>query len=158
MVYVNLNLSPVDVLGNWCLKGWQRAWYFRLMQGDNHGNPMSGNHPCRQLPTGTITLKPYQWKNTYLTPILTKRVLKLQKGREGWELESFAHQQIDPQWSAWISKDFYHSQAKCHNSEGEAPSPWDHVASCHMRVRSNPLTPVRHKPATSIGLTLPQLH
>ena len=31
---------------------------FRAMQGGIHGNPMSRNHPCRQLPSGTVTLKP----------------------------------------------------------------------------------------------------
>ena len=66
-------------------------------------------------------------------------------------------------WSATISSNlqrFACTQAKCHASEGEAPSPCDHPASCHMHFRGNPLTPVRHKPATSIGsiLTLPKLH
>ena len=60
---VHLNSSSIDELGNWCLLGWH--WgpeHFRPGQGGTHGNPMSGNHPCRQLPTGTIRLKPDKWK------------------------------------------------------------------------------------------------
>ena len=51
-------------------------------------------------------------------------------------------------------------QAKFHASEGEAPSPSDHPAPCHIHFGGNLLTPVRHKPAASIGsiLTLSKLH
>ena len=54
---VSLNSSPIDVLGNLCLKCWQGGpEHFRPRQGGIHGNPVSRNHPCKQLPTGTVTL------------------------------------------------------------------------------------------------------
>ena len=60
-------------LGTGAVKVGRGPEHFRPRQGDIHGNPVSGNDPCRQLPTGTVTLKPDQWRTTYLTPILTKR-------------------------------------------------------------------------------------
>ena len=129
------------------LKVGRRPEHFRPRQGGIHCNPVSGNYPCRQLPTGTVTLKPDRWKNTQLTPMLTKRVWNLwREGRAGnLSLQRFTQ-----------------TQAKCHVSKGEEPSPWDHPTWCHMRFWGNLqlLTPVRHKPATSIGLilTLPKLH
>ena len=59
-------------LGTGALKvGWVPE-PFRPRQGGIHCNPLSGSLPCKQLPTGTATLKPVQWKNTHLTPILGK--------------------------------------------------------------------------------------
>ena len=59
--------------GTGALKVGRGPEHFRPRQGGVHDNPVSRNHPCRQLPTGIVTLKPDQWKTTYLTPILTKR-------------------------------------------------------------------------------------
>ena len=72
------NSSPNDELGNWCLTGRQGAWALQAQQGGIHGNPVSGNHPCMQLPPGTVTLTRDQWKiltipYTYLNPRI-KRV------------------------------------------------------------------------------------
>ena len=80
-----LNWLPIGRLGNWCLKGWQGAWAPQaIRQGVIHGNLSSRNHPFRQLPTGSVTLKPDQWKNTHLTPILIKKVWNFwQKRRAG---------------------------------------------------------------------------
>ena len=112
-------------------------------------------------------------------PHTYQKGLKLLKGREGWELDSLAHRQIDlqqsarirknssikhrlsdPQRSARICKDSLAHRQSATPARWEPPSPCDHPASCHMRFRGNLLTPVRHKPATSIGsiLTLPKLH
>ena len=61
-------------LGTGALKvGLRGPEHFRPRQGGIHGNSVSGNQPCRQLPTGTVMLKPDQWKNTHLTSILTKK-------------------------------------------------------------------------------------
>jgi len=43
-------------LGSGALKVGREPEYFRLRQAGIHGNPVSRNHPCRQLPTGTVTL------------------------------------------------------------------------------------------------------
>ena len=51
-------------LGTGALKVGRGPEHFRPSRGGIHGNPVSGNHPCRQVPTGTITLKPDKWKNT----------------------------------------------------------------------------------------------
>ena len=56
-LFLSLNSSPIDELGNLCLKCWQGSEHVRLRQGGIYGNPLSGNHPCKQLPTGTVTLK-----------------------------------------------------------------------------------------------------
>ena len=53
---LSLNSSPIDELGNLCLKCWQGPKHFWPRQGGIHGNPLSENHPCKQLPTGTVTL------------------------------------------------------------------------------------------------------
>ena len=59
-------------LGTGAVKVGRVPEHFRPRQAGIHRNPLSGNHPCKQLPTGTVTLKPVQWKNTHLTPILGK--------------------------------------------------------------------------------------
>jgi len=82
-----LNWYPIGRLGNWCLNGWQGAWAPQaIRQGGIHGNLSSGNHPFRQLPTGSATLKPDQWKNTHLTPILTKKVWNFWQERRAGSL------------------------------------------------------------------------
>ena len=47
---------------------------------------MSGNHPCMQPPTGTVTLKEIQWK--ILTWPHTYRHINPKRGGKGWEPES----------------------------------------------------------------------
>lgn len=46
-------------LGTGTIKG---RWEFRKKMGDFHGNPMSGNKPCKRPPTTTVTLKELQCK------------------------------------------------------------------------------------------------
>ena len=58
-------------LGTGPLKVGMGPEYLKPRLGGIHGNPVSWNNPCEPLPTGTILLKPDQWKNTHLTPILT---------------------------------------------------------------------------------------
>jgi len=71
-------------MGPWCLEGWQGPEHFRPMQGGIHGNLVSRNLPHRQLPTGTVTLKADQWKNTHLMPYLPKMLETSEgKGRLG---------------------------------------------------------------------------
>ena len=62
--FLSLNSSPMDEPGNLCLKCWQGSEHFRLRQGGIHGNPSSGNHPCKQLPTADwhCHTEPDQWK------------------------------------------------------------------------------------------------
>ena len=99
---------------------------FRSRHGGIHGNPMYGNQPCKQLPTGCHT-EPEQWENT------RQKGLKHLKGREGWELDLLASQQIELQQparirkkhmlidllqSAWIQMDSQKHRSKlliCHN-------------------------------------------
>ena len=143
-------------LGTGALKVGRGTEHFRPRQGGIHGNHVSRNHPCRQLPTGTITLRPDQWKNTYLTTILTKwfETSERKGGLGAWiHKDSLKHRQNDLLRSA-------REQAKCYASEGEVPSLCNHPASCHVCFRRNPLTSVRHRPSASIGsfLTLPKLH
>ena len=40
-----------------------------------------------------------------------------------------------------LNAKFANTQAKCHASKGEAPSPCDHPTSCHMHFGGYPLTP-----------------
>ena len=49
-----------------------------MQQGSNHGNPVNRNHPWKQPPTGTITMKRISVENTYQT--LTQDPVQ---GREG---------------------------------------------------------------------------
>ena len=71
---------------SWCLTSWQGACALQAQQGGIHDNPVSGNHPCTQLPPGTVTLKMVQWKKHLPYPILTKT--RESRGWEGWEQES----------------------------------------------------------------------
>ena len=43
-------------LGTGALKVGRGPKHFRPRQGGINGNPVSGNHPCKQLLTGTVTL------------------------------------------------------------------------------------------------------
>ena len=58
-------------LGTGAKKGWSGTrCKYDAQQGGFHGDPVSGNQPCLQPPTGTVTLKQLQWKylpNTVLT-------------------------------------------------------------------------------------------
>ena len=79
LITLLLDSSPTGAL-----KSGRGPKHLRPRKGGIHGNPVSRNHPRKQLPTGTVTLKPYQWKNTLLTPILTKKAWNLwRKGRTG---------------------------------------------------------------------------
>jgi len=69
-------------LGTGALKVGKVPEHFRLRQGGIHGNLLSRNHPSKQLPTGTITLKPDQEKHSH-DPHTYRKGLKLLKGREG---------------------------------------------------------------------------
>lgn len=46
-------------LGTGTIKGW---WGISKKMGDFHGNPMSGNQPCKRPPTNTVTLEERQCK------------------------------------------------------------------------------------------------
>ena len=43
-------------LGDGAQKGDGGLTLSKAKQGGIHGNPVSGNHPCAQPPTGTVTL------------------------------------------------------------------------------------------------------
>ena len=73
-------------LGTGPLKVGMGPEYLKPRLGGIHGNPVSWNNPCEPLPTGTILLKPDQWKNT--DPYTYQKGLKFLEGRESWELES----------------------------------------------------------------------
>ena len=93
-----------------------------------------------------------KWLSTNLWPVLhwPKRceTSKWNRGLVAWICkDSLKHKQIDLLRSA-------QKQAKFQASEGEAPSPSDHPAPCHIHSGGNLLTPVRHKPAASIGSIL----
>ena len=47
------------------------------------------------------------------------------------------HQLFDQWWAAWVCKESLTLKAKCHASEGEAPSPCYHPASCHILLDLN---------------------
>ena len=74
-------------LGTGAFRVGRRTQHFRPRQRGNHGNPVSGNHPCRQLPTGTVTLKLDEWENTPLTSHTYEKGVKLLTGRLCWELD-----------------------------------------------------------------------
>ena len=144
-------------MGTGALKVGRGAEHFRQRHGGIHGNPVSGKHPCRQLPS---QLAPSHWSQSRgkiptWCPYLPKRFETL-KGREGWELESA---KILSNTGKMISQDQLESK-QSDTSKVRVPSPCDQPTPCHVRFGDNPLTPVRHKPATSIGsiLTLPKLH
>ena len=164
-------------LGTGALKVGRGSEHFRPRQRGIHSNPMSGNHPCKQLPTGKVTLKPGQGKNTHLTSILTKKFWNFwREGRAGSLIRSHPGKLIcnDQLESAkicintgayLICNDQLNLQRFAHT--GKVP--------CQLRRGAKPLGPPRimshalwglsadlrrHKPSTSIGLilTLPKLH
>ena len=49
-----------------------------MQQGSNHGNPVNRNHPWKQPPTGTITMKRISVENTYQT-------ITQDPDQRGWE-------------------------------------------------------------------------
>ena len=78
-----LNSSPIDELGNWCLKSqWGRARGNSGTAGRSPWQPGKREPPQQQPLTGTVTLKLVQWK--YLpNPILTSAIKK-PSGTGGW--------------------------------------------------------------------------
>ena len=85
---LRLNLSQIDELGNWCLKGKRGAKRHKLKRGII-GNPGSGNHPKKQLLTDTVTLKGISGNNLP-DPLLTERPANPEGGRREREQESLA--------------------------------------------------------------------
>jgi len=70
-------------LGTGTLKVGRGPEHHRPMQGGIHGNPSRRNHPCRQLPTGTVTLTLDLWKNTQLTAIYLPKIFETFEGKGG---------------------------------------------------------------------------
>ena len=70
-------------LGTGALKVSRGPEHFSLRQGGIHGNPMSRNYPCKQLPTGTITLN--QMSGNILTwpLILSEKRFETSVGKGG---------------------------------------------------------------------------
>ena len=137
-------------LGTGALKVGKVPEHFRLRQGGIHGNLLSRNHPCKQLPTGTVTLKPDQWKNTHLTPILIEKVWNFWREGRARSLNLQRFIQTQAKWSAEIS---LKTSKVPSQRRGDA---WP----LYICVGGNLLTPGRHKCTTTIGLilTLPKLY
>ena len=57
-----------------CLIGLKGAWALQVKAGRYPWQPHEWEPPCRQMLTGTVTLKPDQWKIAYLTQTMTKNV------------------------------------------------------------------------------------
>ena len=74
-------------LGSGALKVGRGPEHFRPRKGGIHSNPVSGNHPYRQLPTGTGHTETRSVEKYSPDPHAYQNGLKLLKGREGWELE-----------------------------------------------------------------------
>ena len=91
-------------LGTGALSVGRRPEHFRPRQGGIHGNPLSGNHPCKQLPTGTVTLNQFSGKILTWPPILTTR-LETSEGEGGVGTPVATPLQIGLWRSAWIRKD-----------------------------------------------------
>jgi len=86
-------------LGTGALNVGRRREHFRPRQGGIHGNPVSGNHPCKQLPTGTVTLNQISGKYSPDPPYLPKRFETFDReGRVGTQIA--AAPQIDLRRSA----------------------------------------------------------
>ena len=69
-MWLNLNSSSKDELGNWCherLMG--PLGKYEAKQRGFHGDPVSMNKPYQRPPTSTVTLKELQWK--YLPNIMS---------------------------------------------------------------------------------------
>ena len=75
-----LNSSSIDDLGNWCHEKlvWALCKY-EAQQGGCHGNPMSGNKPCKR--------PPIQWKY-FSKAVLTQAWLPRLVGRVGSKFAS----------------------------------------------------------------------
>ena len=54
--------------------------HFRPRQRGTHANPVSGNHPRKELPTGTVTLNQISGKILTWPLILTEKRFKTSKG------------------------------------------------------------------------------
>ena len=61
--------------------------HFRPRQGGLHGNPMSRNLPCKQLPTGTVTLNQISGKYSPCPPYLPRR-FETSDGEGGMETQN----------------------------------------------------------------------
>ena len=70
-------------LGTGALNVGRGPKHFRPGQGGIHGNPVSGNDPCNQLPTGTVTLNQISGKRLTWPPILTTKVWNIWRGGRG---------------------------------------------------------------------------
>ena len=68
-------------------------------QGAIHGNPMSGNHPCKQLPTGTVTLNQISGKILTWPPIQARKVWNIWRGERGGD----SSRCTSANWSSKIS-------------------------------------------------------
>ena len=105
--HINMfNSSPIDELGNWCLKCWQGACVLQAKGREVSITTQEPprNHPCKQLPTGTITLNQISGKILIWPLILTTR-LGTSEGEGGVGTPVAAPLQIDLWRSAWIRKD-----------------------------------------------------
>jgi len=142
-------------LGTGAVKVGRVPEHLRPRQAGIHRNPLSGNHPCKQLPTGTVTLKPVQWKSTHLTPILGKAAWNF--WREGGA-GSLNPQRFAQNTGKMIHQDQLKNKQSAMPSKGRPQNPCNHPTSCNIHFRGNSHTPMKHKPATSISsfLTLPK--
>jgi len=126
------------------------------MSNSGQGREVSMATPWSwSTPVGSCQGAPLHWKQIggkILTwPLYVPKRFETSEGKGGLEAwirkESLKHRHSDLLRSA-------QQKAKCHASIGEARSPCNYSISCHERFRGNPVTPVRHKPATSNGSVL----
>ena len=99
-------------LGTCALNVGRGPKHFRPRQGGIHGNHVRRNHPCKQLPTGTVTLNQIRGKILSWCPILTKKVWNIWSGGRGGD----SNHCISANWSAKISMNpqgFAKTNAKC---------------------------------------------
>ena len=92
-------------LGTGALNVGRGPEHFRPRQGGIHGNPVSENHPCKQLPSGTVTLNQISGKILTWPPHTHQEGLETseREGKVGTEIG--APLQVDVRGSAWIRKD-----------------------------------------------------
>ena len=81
-------------LGTGALSVGRGPEHFRPRQGGIHGNPVGRNHPCKQLPTGTVTLNQISGKILTGRPIFTTK-LETSEGEGGVGTQVAAPLQID---------------------------------------------------------------
>ena len=95
--------------------------------GRFHGSPMSGNQPCKQPPTSTITLKELQWRDLS-DPIPTMNHFLWGVGRAGHWIGKIGDRGSDPQRSVQqttaVMVTRVHMQA--HGKARPCSSPTDH--------------------------------